>query len=109
MLPTVKRPNMRSRHEKGPQSRFKVGCIVQDPRGLLRGEADSVSGKWGRLNGEVSWRPVAGRPPIEGRRWRPWEPSNDHPRPRDLAVYLALFRVDQPAPEQAGRPRGRHD
>ncbi len=40
---------------------------------------------------------LADRPPVAGPRWRPFEPHNEHPRPKDLAAYLGLFRGRPPA------------
>ncbi len=49
------------------------------------------------LSSEVDRRPIPGRPPCEGQRWRPLEGHNPCKRPRDMAAYLAQFRAKPPA------------
>jgi hypothetical protein len=52
-----------------------------------------MASTWGRLEREGGSMPIPGRPPCEGRRWRPHESLNDYPRPKDLAAYLASFQA----------------
>jgi len=44
--------------------------------------------------------PLDGRPPCEGRRWRPLEAGNPCKRPKDLDAYLRQFTAKPP-----GSPR----
>ena len=49
------------------------------------------------LSSEVDRRPIPGRPPCEGQRWRPLEGHNPCKRPKDLDAYLRQFTA-RPAP-----------